>query len=351
MVPEEWPIATSSEDEGAQPARPAGRHRLSTVRKDFFLSPEDRLTEQERALMTAMLADLLGNIADEIRASMPSGWAAANDEDSQFLFRELSAAGLLDRPELIGLLLRRADEERIANAVRSRSGPGGAFLQALIADEDEFVSASAMALILARGRRRDRMGQPRVEFEDLPAKAARAIAQAVAAVLRRHSRGTSQDAADLRFSAAAAELLQRRDESKAIDRVTMALVRSLLGAGKLEERLLQAAVEEGDIAFVAGALAERAGIEPGTAWSHLVDGDRGRLVLLLRMADSSRQFAASLLALLGDLVGLADLGDEIARFDSMSEGEMKAGRASLQLDPAYRSALAALGGDDGQRTV
>jgi hypothetical protein len=129
------------------------------------------------------------------------------------------------------------------------------------------------------------------------------------------------------------------------------LVRSLLGAGKLEERLLQAAVEEGDIAFVAGALAERAGIEPGAAWSHLVDGDRGRLVLLLRMADSSRQYAASLLALLGDLVGLADLGEEIGRFDGMSDVEMKAGRASLQLDPAYRSALSALGGDDGQRTV
>ena len=157
------------------------------------------------------------------------------------------------------------------------------------------------------------------------------------------------DDADLRFSAAAAQLLQRRDETKAIDRVTMALVRSLLGAGKLEERLLEAAAEEGDLAFVAGALAERAGIEPTQAWDHLVDGNHGRLVLLLKMADSSRQFAASLLALFGDLVGIADLGEEIARFDSMSDAETRAGRSALQLDRAYRSALSALGGDDGQR--
>jgi hypothetical protein len=53
--------------------------------------------------------------------------------------------------------------------------------------------------------------------------------------------------------------------------------------------------------------------------------------------------------LLGDLVGIADLGEEISRFDGMSDAEVRAGRSALQLDPAYRSALSALGGDDGQR--
>src|SRR3954466_8762540 len=128
MVPDEWPIASPSEDDGGYPARPAGRRRLPTVRKDFFLDPRDRLTEQERALMTSMLAELLGTIAEEIRALLPIGLAAANDEDSQQLFRELSDAGLLDHSDLIALLLRRADEERVANAIRARSNPRGGFL-------------------------------------------------------------------------------------------------------------------------------------------------------------------------------------------------------------------------------
>ena len=67
MLPEEWPIAAPAADQNA-PARLAGRDRLSTVRTDFFLHPEERLTEQERALMTAMLHCLVGDIAEELRA-------------------------------------------------------------------------------------------------------------------------------------------------------------------------------------------------------------------------------------------------------------------------------------------
>ncbi len=63
MMPEEWPIAASAADQSA-PARRAGGDRLSTIRVDFFLSSADRLSEQERALMTAMLHCLVGDIAD-----------------------------------------------------------------------------------------------------------------------------------------------------------------------------------------------------------------------------------------------------------------------------------------------
>ena len=349
MVPEEWPIDAPSDDEGAYPARAAGRRRLSTVRKDFFLDPRDRLTEQERALMTAMLADLLGCIADEIRAGLPSGWAAANDEDSQHLLHELSSAGLLDRADLIALLLRRADEERIGSAVRARAGPGGAFLQALIADDDERISAAAMAVILARGRRRDRLGQPRVEFEDLPDGLASPLVHGVAAALRCHA--PLHEGADLRFAAAAGSYIERRDEAKAIDQLTAALVHALNEADHLEERLLEAAAEEGDITFLAHALAERAGITPSAAWNYLVGGDGGSLLLLLRMAGISRQFAASLLALLGDLVGIADLGTAIARFDTLDEAQATSAREWLQLDPSYRAALSAMGFGHGKRTV
>src|SRR6185503_18153800 len=108
MMPEEWPIAAVAAD-GDSPARAAGRGRLATVRRDFFLDPAKRLTEQERALMTAMLHCLVSDIADAIRAALPSGRIAANDEGDAALVAALTSSGLLDEPALMALLLRRAD--------------------------------------------------------------------------------------------------------------------------------------------------------------------------------------------------------------------------------------------------
>jgi hypothetical protein len=233
MAPEEWPIAAPPAEEGANPARPAGRSRLSTVRKDFFLNPAERLTEQERALMTGMLADLLGSIADEIRAALPAGLVPANDGDHQLLVGRLGAAWLLDYRDLIALLLRRADEERIGGAIHARLGTSSAFLQALIADSDEFVAAAAMTLILARGRRRDRLGQPRLEFDDLPKRLAAQLTHAVAAAIRSELPPPEPDA-DRHFASAAARLMDAHDEAKRIEAVTATLIRALIGAGNLD---------------------------------------------------------------------------------------------------------------------
>src|SRR3954471_14272363 len=183
MMPEEWPIAAPSAEENA-PQRAAGRGRLSTVRLDFFLNPTERLTEQERALMTAMLHCLVGDIADEIRAALPAG-AAANDGANLSLIETLSVAGLLDRAALVRLLLRRADEERIATAARARSGRREArVLQGLVSHTDGAVSAGAMALILGRGKRRDRFGQCLIHFDDLHPAEAAALVHAVSAAMR-----------------------------------------------------------------------------------------------------------------------------------------------------------------------
>ena len=63
MVPEEWPIAVESADRTVDSALARSPSRLATVRRDFFLDSSERLTEQERALMTAMLHDLVAALA------------------------------------------------------------------------------------------------------------------------------------------------------------------------------------------------------------------------------------------------------------------------------------------------
>jgi Uncharacterised protein conserved in bacteria (DUF2336) len=353
MVPEEWPIAAPAADGMVAPARRAGRDRLSTVRLDFFLDPEQRLNEQERAVMTAMLHGLVSDIADELRAALPATSAVANDEDNSELVAELSAAGLLDQPKLIELLLRRADEEQITTAVRARNGGrDGRLLQTLVSDENASISAAAMALILARGRRRDRFGQARVEFDDLPAETAVDLTQIVCAGLRqRLAVTTGKQAADRQLASASAGLLIRHDEAKRLEALAAVLVRLLDEEGQLDEDFVAAAAADGEAVLVAQALARRAAIGGEDAFNLLLGGEGASLMLLLRMAAVSRGLAARLLAGPGDLLEIADAGRAIARFDAITQEEVDSAREWLRLDPCYRNALGALGQDHGQRSL
>jgi len=343
MMAEEWPIGAGPAEQARAPAR-GGRDRLSTVRIDFFLSPADRLTEQERALMTAMLHCLLGDIADEIRAALPSGLAAANDEGNLALVERLSNAGLLDRPVLVRMLLRRADEERITTAARARSGRREArVLQGLVSHDSGAISAAAMALILARGRRRDRFGQCLLQFDDLPPEEAAALAQIVAAALRGDLVGLN-DASDRDqlLGAAVDELMGRYDRANGFEELMAVLVDLLEDAAVLSDELIVSAAMEGEMTFVAQALARRSGLRGEIATDELLSASEQRVMTLLRLAGVRRELGAGLLAGIGDLLGLTDPGGAIAAFDALDEAELDDARSWLGSDPAYRHAVGAL---------
>jgi hypothetical protein len=346
MTPEEWPVAAQGAERDA-PARAAGRGRLSTVRADFFLDPTERLTEQERALMTAMLHCLIGEIAAEIRSALPSGWASANDDDV-LIVDALTRSGLLDDDGLMALLLRRADEERIGTAARARSGRREArALQGLVSHQAAAVSAAAMALMLARGRRRDRFGQCMLSFDDLRADVAESLVHAIAAALRHQAGAQGAGGADAEFSDAADDLLTRHDPSRSIDTLTAALVSLLANTDAIEDDLLLASAQEGEVAFLADALGCRAGIPGPVAFDELLSGNARRLAALFRLAGLSRDVSAGLLASIGDFLGIADPGAAIGVFDGMSEDEVKSAASWLAAAPAYRAALEAIGRSDG----
>lgn len=348
MMPEEWPIAAPPADQDP-PARTARRDRLATVRVDFFLNPADRLSEQERALMTAMLHCLVGDIADEIRSSLPSGWSAANDEGHLPLVEILSAAGLLDRPPLVRLLLRRADEERIATGAKARSGRREArVLQGLVSHEDGAVAAAAMALILARGRRRDRFGQCLLHFDDLPREEATALVHLVCAAIRQDFAAVvGAGEADRLLSAAAERALASHDFGSALEALNAKLARLLDEEGDLTDELIAAGAMEGEMTFVSQALSRRGGFRGNVALDELLSGDETRLMLLLRAAGVRRDFAASILAGIGDLLGIADAGRAIDSFDRLDDAQVAATRNWLACEPGYRNAVGALGSSNG----
>ncbi|MEP6983085.1 MAG: DUF2336 domain-containing protein [Sphingomicrobium sp.] len=344
MTPVEWPIAAPAAD-GNGPARPAGRGRLATVRRDFFLDPAERLTEQERALMTTMLHCLVSDVADAVRAVLPSGRIAANDEGDAALVEALTASGLLDEPGLMALLLRRADEERIGTAARARSGRREArVLQGLVSHDYGAVAAAAMALILARGRRRDRFGQGLIAFDDLPEVSAEHFVHTVAAGLRRElaaARGAAS--ADVELTQALDSVFEGHDAERSIESLTAALVHFLDEGGGLSDDLVLAAAHEGEVGFVSEVLARRAGIPIDSATDELLCGDAKRLMALLRVAGASRELSAGLLGGIGDLLGIAEAGEAIALFDRMSEDDVGAARSWLVTASVYRAALERLG--------
>ncbi len=293
--------------------------------------------------MSAMLHCLIGEIADAVRAALPSGWSAANDESNLELVELLIHCRLLDEPALMTLLVRRADEERIAAAARARSGRRDArTIQGLVSNDIGAVSATAMALILARGRRRDRFGQCLLLFDDLPLSLAAMLVQIVCAGLRTRLAGAhGAGKADATFSSAARTVLEAHDPSKSIESATAALIAALDEAPALEPLIL-AAAHEGELGFVAQAAAGRAGLNGTTAIDELLSGDETRVMALLRMAGLPRAVAAGILAAIGDLLGIEDAGRAISLFDQMSEGEVAEARAWLAASPGYRAAVSTL---------
>lgn len=295
--------------------------------------------------MTAMLHCLVSDVASALRAALRTGRLAANDESDAKLIEALTSSGLLDEPGLMALLLRRADEERIATAARARSGRREArVLQGLVSHDYGAVAAAAMALILGRGRRRDRFGQCLIAFDDLSPSVAEALVSAVGAGLRREVAGAlGAAAADLELAEASDQVLDKRDEERSMESLTAALVHFLDEAGDLGDELVLAAANEGEVAFVGEFLGRRAGISADSAMGELLSGEADHVMALLRTAGVSRDFSAGLLAGIGDLLGMTDAGAAIAIFDAMSDQQAQAKRSWLTTAPSYRFALERLG--------
>jgi hypothetical protein len=340
MVPVEWPLAAPAADRPVESARTRGSRRLASVRRDFFLDPAHRLTEQERALMTAMLNDLVGSVISGLLAAVSA--PAGRGPDAASLALRLSAAALLDSEELASLLLGRADEHRIASAFAGRAGPRMLpLLPRLVGDRDSRVAAAAMALVVGRGQRRDAFGQPRVELTDLSAEGAQCLAFAVAAAL------ADAGAADRpALAEAAVTIASETNHSESLDSAVAALALALEETGRMDDNTLEAVMEDGEAVLLGALLARRARISVETSWGYLVSGQDGGLALLARMAGLERPSAARLIAEFAALSG-ASVEDEATHFDDLDDARVEAALAWWQLPPLFRDAATALGESRG----
>ena len=329
----------------------AGRDRLPTVRQDFFLDADYRLTEQERALMTAMLHRLVADIASEIQLALPRDWLPAND-DVEALTDRISRAGLLDIDGLLGLLLRRSDEQRVASALDAVSRQASSnLIHPFVSDADADIAAAAMAVLIARGRRRDRYGRTVVELDDIPPQGAQPLVFAVAAGFRESIPVHVPPAQAERNLCDAANLLIRQlDPARALDSQMEQFVSRLGEAGKIDDALIGKAMEIGDLSFLAHALASRAGLHHTTCFEELMSCDGRRAMLVLRLAGVSRRTAAQLIATLGDFIGLGGDAQTLDAFAAWTADQIDAAGNWLQLEPGFQAALRGVGHGNGHRT-
>ena len=335
MMPVEWPLAASSADRPVDPARlRAGLDRLPIAMADFFLDEHSRLSDEERALMAAMLRGLVADIADELIAALPPILGARSERLRDGLYRKLRDANLLAREGVVALLLRRADEQQLSGHA-SRSDET---LAALVADEDPAVAEAAMALTLARGRRRDKFGRLGAEFDDLPAEDAVAVVHAIAAAI---AYGLDEDA-DRPIATASQILLARHDEGRRLEAHVAALSRALETSGRAADAMVRTLAQDGDAALLVGLLARRAGIDHDEAW-RLFSG--GEAMVLARLAGCERSTAAQILAAFEPMAGAVDRF--IDRFDGMDDAAIERRSQWLRLDRHYRSAREALADRNG----
>lgn len=325
---EEWPLAAQAADRKVERARGEAGGRLRTVTIDFLLDPAARLTEQERALMTAMLHGLVGSLADELRVRVPAQLARASEMDAGELVAALNRAGLLARPSLIAVLLKRADAGRVTTPATADGGRQ--LLSRLAADPHPEVAAAAMAVALARGRRRGR-SRAGIELSDLETDTAVQLVNAVAALLTARS-----SAGDAPFAGAAAELLARHDPNQGLDHLEERLAAALGDAGLIDEPLVHSLAAQGEAGLLANVLGRLARVPAPDAWALLVDPATRDMALLLRLAGQPRAVAAALFVSVGPALGLLDPAEEIDRFDALTDAAVEAERGRLQLPAAYR---------------
>jgi hypothetical protein len=332
MMPVVWPLAASAAVRQVEPARPrAGRDRLGVATADFFLDEGLRLTDEERALIAAMLRGVVWDIVDELIAGLPAMLAAQAEKGRDGLYRRLRSAGLMERPGLVALLLRRADEQQLS----ARADPNHPTLASLVSDDSAPVAEAAMALALARGRRRDRFGRMSLEFDDLAAEDAVALVHAVAAGLK----DALPDEADEALGSAAHDLLAGHDEGRRLDAAVAALARVLDTQNRADDALVRRLAEDSDASLLVGLLARRAGIDQLDAWNCFTGGDA---MMLARLAGCDRTTAAQMLAAFEPMSGAHAAERFIDRYDSIDDAAVERCRRWMRLDPHYRAAREAL---------
>lgn len=337
--------------DAAQVARHADA-RLTAALNDLFLPDFVRPTDSQRAAMANMLEDLVTEIDRDLRAGLiarlgeaaPPVLGVARIPIVRPIF---DRAGVLRDRELVALLLTRAEEHRIAQAIRrvaQISPEPTPVVQLPVADDLE------AALQLAENRRSGSYGEPHVSVRDLPADLLHRLLWWAAAALRDYlERSTALDAGarDEALAAVVGARLAAHDEGQTLEAAAMRVAIALNG----DESLLFELFRAGRFSLFVALLAVRARIDFAPAFMLAADPGIGALAVLLRAVEASTQVAAPILLQMAAINRLSEAKLE-ERVNDFLDLELAAAQDAVRpwrLDKAFRHAIADIGRERRQK--
>lgn len=245
-------------------------------------------------------------------------------------------------PVLIARALARVEEHRLAAALRSS---GERTVIELVPAGDAEAAALELALLRADSRRLDPFGDPLLTASDLDAEDMHRLIWRIAAAARAVliARGEAEPQVDGWIAVAARHQLSRHDEGEGAAPAAMRLAARLTGQDRPLAALIEAALCAARPGLAAAFIARVLGIDHADALGAL--GHVDRAALLLRAARLSRAEAAGLLLRLADAQGSDDdsLVATVDAYDALTNEAATQSVKRMQLDPAYRAAIAELG--------
>ena len=357
----------------------AARAQIANAVTDLFLPAAQRLTDQQRALMTDVLGRLLGTVEMEVRrhlvealsrspASQPDLEARLASDSIEVARPILERSSVVRNPALMDIVIQCAEEHRMAIALRETVSPPltealaergfkgseDDVLEGLIRTEDPVLSRRAMELLVAESKRNGQFQQPLLTQNDLPADLAHEVYWWVAAALRRHILKNfviDQAVLDPMLERAAKRAMVEYDDTQSVQSRALQLARRLNELGELTDGFLLRTLRQGRLSLFTAAFAARAKIAFNTVWRIVTDPASESFIVLAKAVDVSRDATASLVIVLGELGNAASARPPSAVAEILrlhDDLDVAAARRVLQywqLDAGLRRAIDDLNGD------
>lgn len=320
--------------------------RVTAALADLFVSDRHRPTDRQRYAAARMLEALLDDLESDLRLgliarlgdALPPAIGIARVAIVRPIF---DRAGVLRDRELVALLLARAEEHRIAGAIRriAEAGPEPAPPAALAIPAE-----LEMPLLIAESRRSDEFGEPVIGGRDLPADLLHRLIWWVAAALRDYldrSAPLDPGARDEALSAAVLERLGEHDESRTLEGAAMRIAL----AGPADDDSLFEAFRAGHVSLFAAILAVRARVDYQSAFTMATDPSLGALAVVLRAIDATTEVAAPILLQMAAINGLSEalLEERINDWLDLDLARAREAVRPWRLDRAFRAAIADIG--------